>query len=445
MDATFNLGDFYVTPITFRNCFLESKRSQVKASFCGPILIHYRKTLYSYKKLFDVVLDLAPELKELRSYGTDGERELMQALSSAFPNAKHLRCFLHLQKNIAQKMKSLKIAGEAKIISELKNLLTVDIANFDALFDTLISGIRSPELIDYFNEKRGMFRVSVHAHNNGGELFYTNASESINNKLKTFLNHKKSTLSQFLQSMIHFFDCEEGKAMEGYIGTSAVYKTADEFAATFKGINWMSLTESERKEQEKVFREISVETARGNDSTAQYSTEFDVKPETCSISVPLDILRQMFAKADIIIQGVNKIMMAPSASGYQCYSCISSTGNVNHNIRMKLDTKETVCDCAACKLYHICSHCIAAAHMEGALYSFIRHHRANHSRRTTVKVFTRSVDVTQAGRKKNERKRSRTPQAAKSTRCQLQVNRYLQTFHETTRPEQLFIQFLSRS
>jgi hypothetical protein len=48
VDPTFNLGDFDVTPITYRHQQLESVRYGSCPLFIGPTLVHYRKTLSTY-------------------------------------------------------------------------------------------------------------------------------------------------------------------------------------------------------------------------------------------------------------------------------------------------------------------------------------------------------------------------------------------------------------
>lgn len=44
IDPTFSLGNFDVTPITYRHLLLETKRTGTYPAFLGPTLIHYQKT-----------------------------------------------------------------------------------------------------------------------------------------------------------------------------------------------------------------------------------------------------------------------------------------------------------------------------------------------------------------------------------------------------------------
>lgn len=44
IDPTFTLGDFDVTPITYRHLLLETKWNKQPSIFLGPVLLHYKKT-----------------------------------------------------------------------------------------------------------------------------------------------------------------------------------------------------------------------------------------------------------------------------------------------------------------------------------------------------------------------------------------------------------------
>ena len=48
IDPTFSLGEFDVTPITYRHLLLESRRSNTPPIFLGPLLVHYCKTFAAY-------------------------------------------------------------------------------------------------------------------------------------------------------------------------------------------------------------------------------------------------------------------------------------------------------------------------------------------------------------------------------------------------------------
>ena len=53
IDPTFSLGEFDVTPITYRHMLLETKSNGSHPIFLGPLLIHYQKTFAVYLHLLD--------------------------------------------------------------------------------------------------------------------------------------------------------------------------------------------------------------------------------------------------------------------------------------------------------------------------------------------------------------------------------------------------------
>ena len=48
VDPTFSLGEFDMTPITYRHLLLETKKNRNTPVFLGPILVHYRKNFSTY-------------------------------------------------------------------------------------------------------------------------------------------------------------------------------------------------------------------------------------------------------------------------------------------------------------------------------------------------------------------------------------------------------------
>ena len=79
VDPTFSLGEFDVTPVTYRHLLLQTNRRKNTPVFLGPVLINYRKTFATYSFLASSLVGLSRELEGIRAFGTDGE-----ALSDAF-------------------------------------------------------------------------------------------------------------------------------------------------------------------------------------------------------------------------------------------------------------------------------------------------------------------------------------------------------------------------
>ena len=81
VDPTFSLGEFDVTPITYRHLLLATKRSGNSPSFIGPVFIHYRKSFQMYLFFSSSLIGLSCQLQGIRAFGTDGKKALSDAFS----------------------------------------------------------------------------------------------------------------------------------------------------------------------------------------------------------------------------------------------------------------------------------------------------------------------------------------------------------------------------
>jgi transposase-like protein len=79
--------------------------------YIGPGVLHKQKS--SYYVLPSLMVRHHPGTKNIPVYGTDGEVNISNALTSIFPNAVHLRCDIHLKGNIKHKLSSLNINKSA--------------------------------------------------------------------------------------------------------------------------------------------------------------------------------------------------------------------------------------------------------------------------------------------------------------------------------------------
>lgn len=81
---------------------LRSKRSDASPVRLGSVLFHYRKDEKTFRHLLQTVVNKKPKLKEILSWGTDGETALINAIQSVLPKAdeRNVRCLRHLQNNI---------------------------------------------------------------------------------------------------------------------------------------------------------------------------------------------------------------------------------------------------------------------------------------------------------------------------------------------------------
>ena len=102
-ESTFSLGDFDVTPITYRNLLFESRRTGKPPICIGPVLIH-RKTYDTYLFFASTLIGMDRSLDRVQAFGTDGERALGDAFCHEFNKSVHLLCSIHFRRNIKQKL-----------------------------------------------------------------------------------------------------------------------------------------------------------------------------------------------------------------------------------------------------------------------------------------------------------------------------------------------------
>ena len=111
VDPIFDLGDFDVTVTTYHHLMLELKGSSHPKHpvLLGPLFVHVRKNFEAYHFFASTLVSECPELRCIQCFGTDGEEALSKALSTVFPSAEHIHCFLHFRVNIESKLCSLHI------------------------------------------------------------------------------------------------------------------------------------------------------------------------------------------------------------------------------------------------------------------------------------------------------------------------------------------------
>ena len=104
VDPTFSLGDFDVTPTTYRH-LLERNRTGKPPVMIGPTLIHYRKTFSRYMFFASSMIGLEKNPASLRAFGTDGEKALSDDFFlPEFNFAQQLTCFIHVRRNIKEEL-----------------------------------------------------------------------------------------------------------------------------------------------------------------------------------------------------------------------------------------------------------------------------------------------------------------------------------------------------
>ena len=126
VDPTFNLGEFYVTPMIFM------PKDVCKNAHWAASNLSRTSTNTSDIELFKLLLlcnsaILQPRLRHVCAIGTDGEQALHDAMLGTFTKAVPLRCFRHFRDNLIRKLRELNVTecGQEEIIKDIFGGVTV--------------------------------------------------------------------------------------------------------------------------------------------------------------------------------------------------------------------------------------------------------------------------------------------------------------------------------
>lgn len=314
IDPTFSLGEFDVTPITYRHLLLESRRTGKPPVCIGPILVHYRKTYPTYLFFASSLVGLRRELRNAQAFGTDGEEALADAFSHVFKTAVRLTCAIHKRRNIEAKLKDLGVGAESRgsilddIFGKQRGVTyfegLVD-ATDDATFDSKLQVLRCrwlkvvPEIANVFHAwfvkyeaailRDTMIRPVREAAGLGSppDQFSTNASEAINKVLKVKVDYKRSDLPAFV-SKVKELIADQRKELEAAIVNCGKFKLKEEYSFLETAEHqWYQKSPHARQALLKRFHKTTVQTQLENSDASTLSMGANVSivssPSMCAL------------------------------------------------------------------------------------------------------------------------------------------------------------------
>ena len=74
VDTTYNLGDFYVTPLTYPHLMLQDVKSRKSPLMLGPVLVHQSTSFSTYNYFASTLIGLRPTLHCVLAFGSDGDK-----------------------------------------------------------------------------------------------------------------------------------------------------------------------------------------------------------------------------------------------------------------------------------------------------------------------------------------------------------------------------------
>ena len=389
VDPTFKLGKFFVTPIVFPLQMLVAKRTGKSPIYMGAMLVHQSLKFSSFHYFVSQIIGLRPSLKNVKAIGTDGEGPLYEAFCGSFPNAIHLRCFTHFQRNIEDKLKQLQFPSHVikEIIHDVmgvqigsdkyQGLVDADneadfrekLSLLKQRWDTFESSHRcvprgklfQPEFYSWFQsekadvvvkcmlpdirKKAGLGREPDH--------YYTNMSESLNNVLKCRTEYKEQEFRSFVEKMYDFVQSQESLLRKAVIRTDR-WRFREEYKyLEVDSDKWFGMSEKAQKiHLKKVYSE-----PLGMKVHEELPEELTVEeqPEENPLSVDYKSL----------------IDTARIPTGTSSHRMVASEHNEPHHVVSKPSNQFTCSGiCPRFSTYKICQHIVAAAETACKLVKF---------------------------------------------------------------------------
>ena len=242
VDPTFNICPHNVTITTYRHPLVVVKNSNVHPVLLGPTLIHASKTFESYYTLPSTMVKLKKELAKIRSFGSDGEVNVADAMQTCFPCSKQLLCWIHSRDNVEVKLKNLGVKDKQQYMEEIygkrcgnlkiKGLLdVVDDREFEEKWKTLEekwkqrgnSGIAFLKYMQVYKKEkmRNCMIAGVRSKCGLGtppEEYTQNANESINSVVKRAKGFGEISVKATIQIIQNEVSSQEEKLRQSLIG-----------------------------------------------------------------------------------------------------------------------------------------------------------------------------------------------------------------------------------
>ena len=461
VDPTFCLGDFDVTLVTYRNLFLQTKRLQQPPVIVGPALIHFKKSFATYLFFASTLIGQCRELERVRVLGTDGEKALLDAFKHEFGFAQHLTCFIHVRRNVKDKLNECNISTQfaTEILDDVfgKKIGTLyveglvdadDVDDFDAKMESLLTKWRdqdgattSVSDIDKFFSWFQSYKVPIIRSSmikgvreecglgSPPTPFTTNASETANYMLKHKVNYKQSELPEFLEKFKELLLEQEQEVKKAILGRGKYELRSQYQSWHVSEAKWFSMTTVQRQQHLQKFSAASVEDIShcegdaaasiciGRDQSLSSSLSVDFTSLTGSTRIPLNCLQGIWNKAAELLKTDNAIVMAPGNYNGAKF-VLSYRGSKPHLVTPK-KTEVFACDsdCANWKGLGICAHSVAVAEMSGRLPEFIE--RVKKVKKTPMlSKFAEATMPKGRGRKGGEISRKRKTPSVIETRVQ---------------------------
>ncbi len=288
-DTTYNLGDFYVTPLSYKHIMLEDIRTKQPPVLPGPVLVHQQMKFTSFNFLAGSLIDADKKLRHVQAFGTDGDSNLSDALSRSFPFAIVLRCFIHVERNLRDKLRDLNIPRKVadEFVRDIMGYRSgdtyerglVDCASVSEFNQSLarlepiwearekpFAGASCPRFYQYFKQYKAnevCYNMLAGVREAAGlgsppSIFTTNMSESLNNVIKQHVHYKSSEWPEFNRSLKRLIDGKREEVIRALSGRGQ-YRLQQRYShLQVDELKWQRMRPDQRKKAIRHFDEAAL-------------------------------------------------------------------------------------------------------------------------------------------------------------------------------------------
>ena len=437
-DTTYNLGDFYVTPLSYKHIMLEDIRTGRPPLLPGPVLVHQQMKFTSFNYFAASLIDADKGLRYVQAFGTDGDTNLSDALSHSFPFATVLRCFIHFERNLYEKLRELNVPKRIadEFVRDIMGFRAGDtyqkglvdctsVSEFDQQLARLevvwnerekpFCGLSDPRFYHYFKQHKAdtvRYNMLAGVREDAGlgsppSIFTTNMSESLNNTIKKHVHYKASEWPEFNTSLKRLIDAKREEVIRALSGRGQ-YRLQSQYSHLgVDELKWQRMRPDQRKKliskfDEAALSSVTIRSERSMKSSVKASgsvpsreksrsessnqesdastshraspSQLSIAADDSGLNVHKEVLDGMWEKAGKLISMERGLQQAASTDN-SAWSVQSFSSPVPHFVTSK-DNGQFMCDpqCPQWTSLKICSHTLAVAEKTGRLSLFLQWH-----------------------------------------------------------------------
>lgn len=261
--------------------------------------------------------------------------------------------------------------------------------------------------------------------------FYTNDSETNNERIKHKMDHREAGLCSFVAGMKQLAYSQETEFAKALCGMSTEYKLRDVFSSfAVPAEKWYDMREDQRRSHvQRVYKLAMSEVYAANPQHCVLVSHSDVQLPTLSITpelsglgsiIPLPVLKGIWRKAALLLSLFeNNVSSAPSKDPSTKVFCVQTQTDkspIPYFVQMYCCSKchascshvKVTCTCKMYRPNSICSHALVVAEKCGDLDSFLKWRVSQDKSYNFSSLATVNINTKSSGRKGNRQRQDRS-------------------------------------